>query len=162
MIIRNINTNQMHQEDLQKTTRLTAETIPAVKLIIVIFKVFMHGIANSPCSIFIENVFNFFIKLEKLVELVIDTGREFEILGPWWRIKIYVTVLFSYYNWVLDFSLQTNWETSRATIDCDHRLFNFISFSVQYSLPNAKFLLTAHFLHPYNLLFDGNPMYSDH
>ena len=72
MIIRNINTNQMHQEDLQKTTRLTAETIPAVKLIIVIFKVFMHGIANSPCGIFIENVFNFFIKLEKLVELVIE------------------------------------------------------------------------------------------
>lgn len=74
----------MHQEDLQKTTRLTAETIPAVKLIIiiVIFKVLMHGIANSPCGIFIENVFNFFIKLEKLVELVIDTGREFQILGP--------------------------------------------------------------------------------
>jgi len=29
-----------------------------------------------------ENVINFFLKLEKLVELVTDAGREFQILGP--------------------------------------------------------------------------------
>ena len=30
-----------------------------------------------------KNVINFFLKLEKFVKLVIDIGREFQILGPW-------------------------------------------------------------------------------
>jgi len=30
-----------------------------------------------------KNMINFFLKLEKRVKLVIDTGGEFQILGPW-------------------------------------------------------------------------------
>ena len=45
---------------------------------------FNLGSVGAAIRYFVDkNVINFFLKLEKFVKLVIDTGREFQILGPW-------------------------------------------------------------------------------
>ena len=79
------------QGDLQETTRLIGE-VPSVSNM-------LGKEARSIQTQVIKNWIIFFLKLEKLVEPVIDigNGREFQILGPWFKycklLKISTTVM---------------------------------------------------------------------
>ena len=62
-----------------ETTRLIPEATSKVNILITVLS---SADAAWPIHYFVnKNVINFFLKLEKLVKLVIDTGTEFQILG---------------------------------------------------------------------------------